>query len=195
MILEHWAPKIIGYVDNPNHKKIDIKLIKVCNNLQKKIKKGGDHWISNKTYNTLDNYNIHKDKNFKTLYDWIFQCVIEYANKLKYKPDFKCVGSWFNVYKKNDYQEFHTHSMSSLSAVYFLKSDPEKSSKIYFRVREDDTLSDPVITYLDSINYPLVWYKAVPGRLLIFKSSLPHSVAMSNEDDTRISLAFNFNNK
>ena len=195
MILEYWSPKIIGYVDNPNHKKIDTKLIKVCNNLQKKIKKGGDYWISNKIYNTLNNYNIHKDKNFKTLYDWIFQCVIEYANKLKYKPDFKCVGSWFNVYKKNDYQEFHTHSMSSLSAVYFLKSDSEKSSKIYFKVRRDNTLSDPVITSSDSIDYPLVWYKAVPGRLLIFKSNLPHSVAMSNEDDTRISLAFNFYNK
>lgn len=195
MILEYWSPKIIGYVDNPNHKKIDTKLIKVCNNLQKKIKKGGDYWISNKIYNTLNNYNIHKDNNFKILYDWIFQCVIEYANKLKYKPDFKCVESWFNVYKKNDYQEFHTHSMSSLSAVYFLKSDSEKSSKIYFKVRRDNTLSDPVITSSDSIDYPLVWYKAVPGRLLIFKSNLPHSVAMSNEDDTRISLAFNFYNK
>jgi uncharacterized protein (TIGR02466 family) len=195
MILEYWSPKIIGYVDNPNHKKIDTKLIKVCNNLQKKIKKGGDYWISNKIYNTLNNYNIHKDNNFKILYDWIFQCVIEYANKLKYKPDFKCVESWFNIYKKNDYQEFHTHSMSSLSAVYFLKSDSEKSSKIYFKVRRDNTLSDPVITSSDSIDYPLVWYKAVPGRLLIFKSNLPHSVAMSNEDDTRISLAFNFYNK
>jgi len=195
MILEYWSPKIIGYLDNPNHKKIDTKLIKVCNNLQKKIKKGGDYWISNKIYNTLNNYNIHKDNNFKILYDWIFQCVIEYANKLKYKPDFKCVESWFNIYKKNDYQEFHTHSMSSLSAVYFLKSDSEKSSKIYFKVRRDNTLSDPVITSSDSIDYPLVWYKAVPGRLLIFKSNLPHSVAMSNEDDTRISLAFNFYNK
>lgn len=195
MILEYWSPKIIGYVDNLNHKKIDTKLIKVCNNLQKKIKKGGDYWISNKIYNTLNNYNIHKDNNFKILYDWIFQCVIEYANKLKYKPDFKCVESWFNIYKKNDYQEFHTHSMSSLSAVYFLKSDSEKSSKIYFKVRRDNTLSDPVITSSDSIDYPLVWYKAVPGRLLIFKSNLPHSVAMSNEDDTRISLAFNFYNK
>jgi hypothetical protein len=129
--------------NSPRKGIVDLRFIE-----PRKIKKGGDNWISNKTYNTLNNYNIHKDKNFKTLHDWISQCVIEYATKLKYKPDFKCVESWFNIYKKNDYQEFHTHSMSSLSAVYFLKSDPKKSSKIYFRVREDNTLSDPIIKVL-----------------------------------------------
>ena len=39
IVFEQWCPKVIGYVDNPNHKKIDKKLIKICNSLQSKIKK------------------------------------------------------------------------------------------------------------------------------------------------------------
>jgi hypothetical protein len=33
----------------------------------------------------------------------------------------------------------------------------------------------------------------MPGRLLIFKSNLPHCVERSEQNDTRISLAYNFN--
>jgi uncharacterized protein (TIGR02466 family) len=193
--LEHWCPKIIGYVDNPDHKKIDKKLIKVCNTLQNKIEKGGKEWVSNKTYNTLGKHNLHEDKNFKNLIEWVSSNVALYADQLNYKNNFKCVQSWFNIYKKYDYQEYHTHSLNTLSAVYFLKSNQKKSSRIFFKVDSDPTLNDPISKSYNSFNSSVVWYEAVPGRLLIFRSNLSHCVERSEENDTRISLAFNYNNQ
>ena len=52
---------------------------------------------------------------------------------IKYQNKYRCKEGWFNIYKKYDYQEFHDHGKSTLSAVYFLKSNPKKSSKIYFK--------------------------------------------------------------
>ena len=194
IVFEQWCPKVIGYVDNPNHKKIDKKLIKICNFLQSKIKKGGDNWVSNKTYNTIGNYNLHKDKNFQELNKWIFSNVTEYAEKLNYESNLECVHSWFNIYKKYDYQEYHTHSFNTFSAVYFLKSN-KKSAKIFFKVDSDPSSNDAKPKKYNSLNSAVVWYEAIPGRLIIFRSNLSHCVERSEEEDTRISLAFNFNNK
>jgi len=195
MIFEHWSPKIISYIDNPNHKKLEKNLIKFCLDYQNKTKQNQGNWISKETYNTLNKFNLHEDKKFKILFDWVSNNVSEYAKKLNYESKFNCVESWFNIYNKYDYQEFHTHSTHTLSAVYFLKSNPKKSAKIFFKVKEDQTFNDLIVKSFDRFNSSTVSYEAVPGRLLIFKSNLPHCVERSEEDNTRISLAFNFSNK
>tara|TARA_R110000751_G_scaffold252091_1_gene351712 strand:+ start:127 stop:720 length:594 start_codon:yes stop_codon:yes gene_type:complete len=197
MILEQYAPKVIGFEDNSNHKKLEKKLINVCTKLKKEIKTGGNDWISKETYNTSnsDKFNIHTDKRFKPLFDWVLNSVVSYAENLNYETNFKCVDSWFNIYNKYDYQEYHSHSSTALSAVYFLKSNPEKSSRIFFRVDREPIPIDPIIKSRNNISCSTVWYKPIPGRLLIFRSDLSHCVERSNEDDSRISLAFNFSNK
>ena len=194
MKLEYWAPKIIGLIDNPNHFKIEKKLIKHCLNLSKKINKGGENWVSKNTYNTLETFNLHTDKKFDELNNWIYIQISEFAKILNYETKYKCNHSWFNIYNKNDYQEYHTHSYNTLSAVYFLKSNPKRSSKIVFKVSKDPTQSDPIIRSHNPLISDTAFYESVPGRLLIFKSNLPHCVEKSEENETRISLAYNFIN-
>ena len=121
--LDIWSANIIGFADNTEHK---------CKKIKKQIKSGGNNWISNKTFNTLQTYNLLGDNDFKKLHAWVFQQVREYSIKLKYQNNFTCSQAWFNIYNKNDYQEYHNHSLNALSAVYFLKSNT-KSSKIHFR--------------------------------------------------------------
>jgi hypothetical protein len=60
IIIEQWYPNLIGYCDYSEHIKIEKNLVKVCLSLSNKIKTGGKNWISNKTYNTLNTYNILK---------------------------------------------------------------------------------------------------------------------------------------
>ena len=192
MIFEKWSPKIIGYVDNPEHKKIQNKLIKECIKVSKKIRSGGKAWISKKTYNTLNTYDISLDDNFKPLNNWILNQVKEYSNNLNYKNNFKCVNGWISLYHKNDFQEYHTHNTHSLSAVYFLKSNVKKSSKIIFKVSPDPFVNEPTSETFTRDTANTVYYDPVPGRLLIFKSDLPHCVERSEEKNTRISLAYNF---
>lgn len=193
MKIDKWSPKIIGCCENPNHKTIEKKLTKLCLNIRKNTKSGGQDWVSNKTFNTLATHNIHTDERFYDLNMWIFDRVQEYSNHMKYKNDYECATSWMSIYKKHDYQEYHTHSIHSLSAVYFLKSDPKKSSRIIFKVSEDPFVNEPTPREYNYDNSNTAWYEAMPGRLLIFKSNLPHCVERSEQNDTRISLAYNFN--
>jgi hypothetical protein len=37
-----------------------------------------------------------------------------------------------------------------------------------------------------------IFYKSVPGRLIIFESSLRHSVEQQKNDSDRITIAYNF---
>jgi len=193
LIIDQWYPTFIGVCDNPEHTVIEKKLVKECLSLSNKIKKGGKDWISNKTYTTLDTYNILENKEFKNLNEWIFNKILEYSTHLKYKDKYKCIGGWFNIYKKYDYQEYHDHGHSTLSSVYFLKSNPEKSSKIHFKFNINENVMEPTIDKYFNLTYPTAWYTPVPGRLLIFKSTLRHCVERHEDDNLRISLAHNFN--
>jgi uncharacterized protein (TIGR02466 family) len=189
--IESWNPTFIGYVDNPEHSKIEKKLVEHCLKLKNKIKSGGDNWISKSTYNTDDTYNIINDKKFKSLNDWIVKNVKEYSLKLKYKNNFLCKEAWFNVYKKYDYQEFHNHPSFTLSAVYFLKSS-EKDARIFFNLDPFSDANKPEIDPDFFITSSMIHYDPVPGRLLIFRSNLLHCVERQESNDLRISLAYNF---
>jgi hypothetical protein len=193
MIIEQWCPTFIGYCDYSEHKKIEKILVKECLSLSNKIKKGGEDWISNKTYNTLDTYNILENKKFKDLNEWIFNKVIEYSSNLKYKDKYKCVEGWFNIYNKYDYQEYHDHCHRTFSAVYFLQSDSEKSSKIYFKFNNTGNIMEPTPDPSFKLSCQTVFYNPVPGRLLVFPSTLKHCVERHESKEKRISLAYNFN--
>jgi uncharacterized protein (TIGR02466 family) len=193
MIIEQWYPTFIGYSDYPEHKKIEKNLTKECFLIQKNIKSGGEDWISKKTYNTLNTYNILENKKFYKLNDWIFNQILDYANNLKYKDKYKCSEGWFNIYKKYDYQEYHDHSDSTFSAVYFLKSNIKKSSKIYFKFNNTRNIMEPTPDPSFKLTYSTVFYDPVPGRLIIFPSTLKHCVERHEHEEERISLAYNFN--
>ena len=193
LIIDQWYPTFIGVCDNPEHAILEKELVKECLFLSKKIKIGGKEWVSNKTYNTLNTYNILNNNKFKKLNLWIFNKVIEYSNNLKYKNNYKCVNGWFNIYQKYDYQEYHDHGESSLSAVYFLKSNPKKSSKIHFKFNINENVMEPTIDNHFNPTAPSAFYYSVPGRLLIFKSTTRHCVERQEHKNIRISLAYNFN--
>tara|TARA_E500000178_G_C16622765_1_gene574111 strand:+ start:44 stop:613 length:570 start_codon:yes stop_codon:yes gene_type:complete len=188
-MIEYWWPTEIGYYDNPEH---DNDLINYCYDIRKKTKSGGENWISNQIYNTSNKkFQPHNDKNFKKLNSWILKQIDNYIfqTKLKFKVNHKQTDSWFNVYNKGDYQEIHQHFNYVLSAVYFLKSNLDHSPLI-FRPNHVDHFdigkTEGVSTNSD------VLYKAVPGRLIIFRSYLPHCVGKHTDKDDRITLAYNY---
>jgi uncharacterized protein (TIGR02466 family) len=192
LTIQQFYPTFIGFVDNPDHKLIEKILVKECILLSKKIKKGGTSWIANKTYTTLDTYNLLNNKKFDNLHYWIFQKIKEYSEALKYKGEYKCSDAWFNIYKKYDFQEYHEHGLSTLSAVYFLKSN-KNSSKIFFKLNDGANIMDPIIDNNFILTTPLINYEPIPGRLLIFRSTVKHCVERQEDNNIRISLAYNFN--
>ena len=190
MKIQGLFPTPIGFSENPSQKLIKSKLIKECELLKKKVKCGGDNWNST-VYNTCQTSNLHKNKKFDNLHNWIFNEVKVFADKLGYtNKKMFCELSWFNYYNKHDYQEAHDHEGNEISAVYFL-STPKDCGQLRFISPEPKGIKRVYIK-----NNPLTWreFKVIPkeGLLVMFKSNLIHDVQQNKSNKPRISLSYNF---
>tara|TARA_R110000824_G_scaffold25843_1_gene89647 strand:- start:109 stop:684 length:576 start_codon:yes stop_codon:yes gene_type:complete len=189
-MIENWWPTRIGYYDNPNHSSVQDKLVKECLSIMKKTTGGGKSWISDSTYNTSDGlHEVHKNKKFSSLNKWIVGKIKEYVEETSMIFKINTMDSWFNVYKQNDFQEFHEHYNSVISCVYFLKSN-NKSCDLIIKSPTTDFINIKYKNFV-GMNAP-VRYKSIPGRLVVFRSYLPHCVDRQKNKDLRISLAYNF---
>ena len=95
-----------------------------------------------------------------------------------------------NVYKKGDSQEFHNHTNSNLSCVYY--ADVKKDdSRILFKSSPWPMLEYRIARH-NSYNFDQVWYKPVKGMLLVFRSDTMHMVEKKVTDGIRISFSYNF---
>lgn len=81
--------------------------------------------------------------------------------------------SWVNIYEKKFYQEFHTHINEWHRTI---------SGVIYLTAKNSDIVFD--VTYAKRFTPEF-------SEIILFEDDLPHRV-VSNEEDLRISLAFNF---
>lgn len=99
---------------------------------------------------------------------------------------------WININRENCYNIPHRHPGSTMSAVLYLKSN-EKSGNIVF---ENPTMAHSYpINDLNSMFFGSWEISPKQGRFIIFPSYLSHSVIPNQDDDTRISIAFNFIDK
>ena len=189
MKIQPLFPSALGISLNENHNNIKDQLINYCINKIATVKKGGDAWAS-KVYNTCGTQDIAFVEEFKTLNNWIFKEVAEYAKELGYTRDIATNGSWYNVYNQHDYQEFHTHDGSDFSTVYFLESTENDANVIF---RSNEPLGVKKVFVKDN---PYTWQRffipPVPGKLIIFKSHMEHCVEQQKNKTRRISLSYNF---
>ena len=183
VVIQEFYPVHVGYVFNPFHEEIEKELTDHCLELQKTIKKGGDNWIANKTFNSCDTYNILKDEKFNRLNLWVNKKINEFKSLLNIKCNLERGVGWFNIYKKYDFQEFHTHRPYILSCNYFLCSNKE-DSKLFFKHDRE------LLEYSELGGAR--WHAPLPGKLVIFSSYTDHSVERSELDDLRITLSYNY---
>ena len=189
MIVETWFPTYIGFEINGDHKKISAKLSPICRKIKDNTKNIKNQWVS-KLYQTCHTHDICKDKKFNIINDYVYQKVEEYVKTLNSKQKIISKEGWFNIYKKHDFQEFHCHPSRHLSVIYILKSNSEKPNIIF----EKDGGIYNTESDLQTINLtPKVNYKSKQGSLIIFRSSLNHCVERKEDNNERISLAYNFN--
>ena len=183
-------PTPIKIVENKSFD--NTKLIKHCQKLSKHIERGGKNWITQKVFNTLGTYNICNDEKFFNLNKWVGKQVKSFVNELGFNniDESKNVG-WFNIYKKNDYQDWHNHNFNLVSAIYYLKANGQ-SAKTYFK---SPLPENPNVPQFNSDN-PYTWknYFVEPknNNLVLFKSDLDHCVRTHQDDSTRITLSYNF---
>jgi uncharacterized protein (TIGR02466 family) len=186
------SPTVIAESYNPKHKTILNSLKKFIKNSQIKNKNLKTNWISKDTFNTLHNIDINTVSEFKNLNTWVYQQVDIYKTLIGYVSPMKPNGAWFNVYYKNNFQEYHSHYEHDISAIYFLKSN-NKSAKTFFQSPLHDIAFKAPFNENVQMTYHEISFLPIQGNLLIFPGYLKHCVEMHKQDKTRISCAYNFN--
>lgn len=96
--------------------------------------------------------------------------------------------SWTNYSSKGQWHHSHEHPNSIISGVFYVQSTP--IDKIFFEKNHYEQISFPTEKF-NTYNSKTWWIEAPQGRLVIFPSSLRHSVSAVETETTRISLSFN----
>lgn len=137
-----------------------------------------------------DRYVLRHDT-FANLMSFVQASVDEYVKAI-YAPkeavSLRVTQSWLNYTKPGEFHHKHAHSNSFISGVLYMKALRE-SDKIYFyndAYRPIDLPTDNWNLY----NSKSWWFEVGTGDLMLFPSSLTHSVEPVQGDE-RISLAFN----
>jgi uncharacterized protein (TIGR02466 family) len=113
-----------------------------------------------------------------------FQTIYQPTNQ----SSLRITQSWCNYSNRGESHHAHRHSNSFLSGVFYLQCN-EKDS-ITFHKQQNNYLAIDAKQF-NEYNCKTWWIPVKKGTLLLFPSELVHSVNKVNENDTRISLAFN----
>tara|TARA_R100001015_G_C4618838_1_gene175410 strand:- start:300 stop:887 length:588 start_codon:yes stop_codon:yes gene_type:complete len=152
--------------------------------------RGGRNWKAD-IYNTLGTYDLRQDADFKILLDAIEERVFNFVKMHNSTYRYKIKESWFNIYNKGDYQEYHHHADCTFSAVFFLKSKID-SAKIHFESPlEPDMLPVKDIQDDTELTFKTCRFPPVENSLIIFRSYLKHMVEKETTDNERITIAVN----
>ncbi len=143
-----------------------------------------------KTGNIISSlHSLHDKPEFKDLFKWFESCLDQVRIEEKYDCDrFKITNSWFNIALAKSAMaiNYHRHSMSFFSAVYYLT---EGSSTVF---------EDPVIhrtqAQLEVLRFdysPTEKILPEPGKLIIFPSWMYHYSTPHIENFDRYIISFN----
>lgn len=149
------------------------------------IKPNKENFIS------LDSYVLEHEK-MQDLKKWITLQLIEYYNQVyrpKYFSQIYITQSWVNYSSKGESHHKHSHKNSFLSAVFYIKSNPNSGRIIFHKNNFRDIDVEPeVINEYNGDSYTL---PVNTLDLIVFPSNLIHSVELLTSDESRISLALN----
>lgn len=130
----------------------------------------------------------HNEK-FKELFDWFEQCLDQIRTTMNYDCEkISITNSWVNVAlpKYNMHQNYHKHSMSFYSAIYYLTdgSVTEFEDPVQERSRAQ-------LEVLRENYHP--WEKIIPepGKLVVFPSYVYHRSDTHVGETSRYIISFN----
>jgi uncharacterized protein (TIGR02466 family) len=189
--IDMWFPTPIYICDEIVGKNYNNQIKQQILSIKNKVSSGGNNWLCD-TYNTIGKYDLRQSECFTDLLKTVTDHVNNFASKFNTIDTFSCKESWFNIYDQNDYQEYHIHTHSTFSAVYYVTAPLDSGDIVFENPFGVDMMEIQNITEQNNLTYKNCRYQAKERRLIIFKSYLKHMVMRGNNTDERISIAFNY---
>lgn len=129
---------------------------------------------------------------FKKLKDELNHHIEEYVKQVimpKNDVSLYITQSWLNYTEENQWHHRHSHPNSIVSGVFYFNAN-EELDKINF-YNEKHFWFEVLPSEWTSFNAKSWWFPIKTGDVVLFPSSLSHSVEYKKGTNTRISLAFN----
>ena len=146
----------------------------------------------NEGNSTSLNRNVLELPKFKNLKKFITKSVNDYFQSVycpQEKIELYVTQSWTNNTLRGQYHHKHAHPNSFISGVLYLNADSEYD-KIFFH-KDKYAQLDVSVKEWNLSNSESWWFEVATGKLIMFPSSLTHSVSSVETERTRVSLAFN----
>ena len=143
----------------------------------------------NGNYRSDDSYLLRQEK-LKNIKNFLGESVNKFTtNVLNSKQRLVITQCWANRNPKGSRHHEHVHPNSIISGVMYFQIN-EKLPPIQFaKERQDGVKLDPV--KYNHVNSESFMLPCKPGELILFPSSLKHSVPINQGDEDRISISFN----
>ena len=146
---------------------------------------------------------IHKNENFKTLFDEIIKRVWVYLNYIELDKeliDLYIQRSWATISEGNERIKKHRHFQSHISFAYYLKKNKEDSNFVVFDesyknevmpgiFRSDTALKKGIVKKMNQFNVTQAIVNIQENDIVIFPSKTIHSTQPSFNNNERISIS------
>ena len=143
----------------------------------------------NGNYRSDDSYLLRQEK-LKNIKNFLGESINKFTtNILQSKQRLVITQSWANRNPKGSKHHEHVHPNSIISGVMYFQIN-EKLPPIQFSKANQDGMKLDPIKY-NHINSESFMLPCKPGELILFPSSLKHSVPINQGDEDRISMSFN----
>ena len=143
----------------------------------------------NGNYRSDDSY-LLRNEELKDIKNFLVEAVDKFTkNVLNTKQRLVITQCWANRNPRGSKHHEHVHPNSIISGVMYFQIN-EKLPPIQFAksIQDGIKLNPEKYTYVNSESFLL---SCKPGELILFPSSLKHSVPINQGDEDRISMSFN----
>lgn len=139
-------------------------------------------------------FQFHSNPEFMPLLNAMKPIVSDIYKRIGLNGTAELNNYWFNINKKYNYNVQHTHANCKYSGVLYLQTPKDCGALVLVR---PDPLHDH-LTFYEGNDLNTSWFNIdpKPNMAVFFPNYIPHFVEQNlteDEDDERISIAFNFN--
>lgn len=142
-------------------------------------------------YNLVStNSYIFELPNFADINCWVQSCIDEVNQQIYNVERIKITQSWANLAQHGMWHHPHNHSNSFISGIIYLT---DNDSQTWFSIEDIWHTYHPVFDFSDGGEPPRIIHKEEThaGKLLLFPSSLFHSVDENKSQNDRRTISFN----
>lgn len=131
------------------------------------------------------------DYDLKNLHAYINKHTQAYVDQIKpfMNNDIFLSHSWFNITSKGESQEWHAHTDSFISGVYYYKTNTKDGDLM---IKNPSQFTQRGFFPAGKQVFEKIYYPPQEGMIILFPGWIDHRVGVNTTDDDRITIAFNW---